>query len=313
MTSGMDPEPQPAATGGTAAPAPAPDPNDLVTVLTGQPRPSRRLADAIRERPVLFLAPIAIGLVLGLLAGLLRSPVYTAETRLAIARVSVSTQSLPGFAAGVQDLAVTYSRLATADDVTREAGRLLNADPDSLEGRVTGSPIPQSPLFRLEATGSSEDEAIATANATSQALRSYVARLNADNPDSERIYAAFLLAARDRVDAQRAVRSAEAAAVRRPGVVTLRRLVSAQSRAAGAALRAESLRDQYKQSIAGSGSASLVQVVNPARAATSDRGDAVQRLALLGLIGGVLVGLLLVLMWPKGEEQAYRPLHARSS
>jgi hypothetical protein len=241
-----------------------------------------------------------------------RSPTYTAESRLAIARVSVSTQALPGFAAGVQDLAVTYSRLATANDVIREAARLLNTTPEELDGRVTGSPIPQSPLFRIEATGASADEAIATANAAGQALGRYVANLNAENPDSERIYAAFLLAARDRVDAERAVRAAEVAADRRRNARNLQRLITAQSRAAGAALRVDSLRDQYKASIAGTGSASLLQVVNPASSATSDRGDAVQRLAVLGLLFGLLIGLMLVVLWPAPAEQGYVPLHARN-
>lgn len=307
----MDPQPHDAEGTGMAPAASSPDPDDLVTVLARQPRGGRRVLEAIKERPALFLAPVAIGLVLGLLAGLLRSPTYTAESRLAIARVSVATQALPGFAAGVQDLAVTYSRLATADDVTKEAARLLSTTPDDLEGRVTGSPIPKSPLFRIEATGASADEAIATANATGQALRTYVSDLNADNPDSERIYGAFLLAARDRVEAERAVRAAEAAASRRPNPRTLQRLVNAQSRAAGAALRADSLRDQYTQSIAGTGSASLLQVVNPASSATSDRGNSIQRLAVLGLLFGLFIGLLLVMLWPSAAEQGYVPLHAR--
>jgi len=306
-------DPQPPAAPGTAVAATPADPNDLVTVLGAQPRGGRRVVEAIRERPALFLAPVAIGLILGLLAGLVRSPTYTAESRLAIARVSVATQALPGFAAGVQDLAVTYSRLATADDVTREAARLLNTQPQDVRGHITGSPIPKSPLFRLEATGSSADEAIATANATGQALRTYVSELNADNPDSERIYGAFLLAARDRVEAQRAVRAAEAAAVRRPNARSLQRLVNAQSRAAGAALRADSLRDQYSASIAGTGSASILQVVNPASSARSDRGDAIQRLAVLGLLFGLLIGLMLVVLWPSAEPQGYTPLHARRS
>lgn len=291
----------------------APDPGDLVSVLNAQPRAGRRVLEAIKDRPALFLAPVAIGLVLGLLAGLLRSPVYTAESRLAIARVSVATQSLPGFAAGVQDLAVTYSRLATADEVTKQAATLLLTTPEDVRGRVTGSPIPKSPLFRIEATGSSADEAIATANATGQALRGYASALNAANPDSERIYGAFLLAARDRVEAERAVRAAEAAATRRPNPRTLQRLVNAQSRAAGASLRADSLREQYTESVAGTGSASILQVVNPASSATSDRGDAIQRLAVLGLLLGLLAGLLAVLLWPSAAEQGYMPLHARRS
>ncbi len=312
MTAGMEPQPPPAEDRPSPAPRPAPAPDDLVAVLGAQPRSTRRVVDAIRERPLLFGVPVAACLVAGLLAGLVRSPVHTAESRLAIARISVSTQALPGFAAGVQDLAATYSRLATADEVTADAAELLRVEADDLEGRVTSSPIPQSPLFRIEATGATADEAIATANATGEALSGYISRLNSENPDSERIYGQFLLASRDLVDARTTLRVAQERARRAPGPEALRRIVSAEAQVAGAALRADSLRDQYRTSIAGTGSGSLIQVVNPARSATSDRGDTLQRFAVTGLLAGLLVGTLLVLMWPAGGEQAYRPKHART-
>jgi uncharacterized protein involved in exopolysaccharide biosynthesis len=312
MTAGMESQPPPAEDRPSPAPRPAAAPDDLVTVLASQPRSTRRVIDAIRDRPLLFAAPVVACLLLGLVAGLVRAPVHTAESRLAIARISVSTQALPGFAAGVQDLAVTYSRLATADEVTAEAAELLRVDPADLEGRVTSSPIPQSPLFRIEATGGTADEAIATANAAGEALSGYVSRLNSQNPDSERIYAEFLLASRDLVDARTRLRVAEERARRSRTPEAARRVVSARAQVAGAALRADSLRDQYRTSIAGTGSGNVIQVVNPARTATSDRADTLRRYAVTGLLLGLVAGTLLVLLWPAGGEQAYRPLHARS-
>src|SRR5689334_12701293 len=74
--------------------------------------------DAVRRYWWLLIALGAIGAAAAyLVAGEERKPVYTAEARLAVGRIDVSTQSIPGFATASQLLADSYSRAIVATNV----------------------------------------------------------------------------------------------------------------------------------------------------------------------------------------------------
>ena len=60
-----------------------------------------------------------------------RKPIYTAEARLAVGRIDVSTQSIPGFATASQLLADSYSR-AIVSTVSGSSSRTsANSAPSS--------------------------------------------------------------------------------------------------------------------------------------------------------------------------------------
>ncbi|MEZ5081525.1 MAG: hypothetical protein R2878_12895 [Thermoleophilia bacterium] len=285
---------------------------DLRDVLAAEPASGSRFRDAVMDHPRRLVVPVVIGLVLGLLVGLIRSPDYTAETRLAVARVDVPTQALPGFATGVESLAVTYSRLVNAEDVIQATASAVSRKPDDLRSSITGSPIPNSPLFRIEASGGSAEDAVKTANAAAESLRGYVASLNTDISDSERIFGMYKLAARDRVTAERRVRARQLLVRQDNSPDNVRALAAARASLAGAQLRETAIKELYQQSLVGIASANIVQVVNAAQSADSDRGRAVRRLALTGLLIGLAIGVLLVLFLPTQEVSTYQPKHART-
>ena len=285
---------------------------DLRDVLAAEPASGSRFRDAVLDHPRRLVVPVVIGLVLGLLVGLIRSPEYTAETRLAVARVDVPTQALPGFATGVESLAVTYSRLVNAEDVIQTTASAVSRKPDDLRSSITGSPIPNSPLFQIEASGGSAEDAVKTANAAAESLRGYVASLNTDISDSERIFGMYKLAARDRVTAERRVRARQLLVRQDNSPDNVRALAAARASLAGAQLRETAIKELYQQSLVGIASANIVQVVNAAQSADSDRGRAVRRLALTGLLIGLAIGVLLVLFLPTQEVSTYQPKHART-
>lgn len=269
------------------------------------PGPRRSLMEAVRLRPWLLALCVVAFTGAGIVAGLARTPVYTAEARSAVSRIDVTTQSLPGFAAGVQSLAVAYSRIIGAQQVTDATAAALGEDPDVVGARLDAAPIPESPLFRVFGTGDSPEQAIATANAASRALRDYVTKLNAQNPDATRLYGRFTAAVAARQKASAALASARASGD--PEAVS-----AAVAALAGANLKVDTLRGLYQQSQQGTANANVIQVITPANTAYSDRRSTLQRLAVTGLVAGVLVGLALCMLLGGRVAGGYVPRHARS-
>ena len=107
-----------------------------------------------------------------------RQPTYSSSSRVNVGRIDVSSQAIPGFVASIQALASTYSRAVNAQAVLQPVATKLHTTPGALGGRVSASPIPNSPLFAVTATGKSPNDAIELANLVTASLASYVSRLN---------------------------------------------------------------------------------------------------------------------------------------
>jgi len=148
-------------------------------------------ASALRH-PLLVILPI---LVLGAAAAVLASQLsttYTAASRLQVGRLQVSAPgAVGGFASASQALAAGYSRAITADGVVDPVARRLDRPAADVRNRLFASPIPDSPLFRVEATGQSSRDAVALANAGASALVDYIAKVNRSNPDARRLYGQY--------------------------------------------------------------------------------------------------------------------------
>ena len=125
----------------------------------------------------------ALFMVLALLAGLavaaVRTPTHTAETRLIVGK-TVNLNNLaatPGLSVAGTELAVTYSRLLATPSVIADAEK--RAGSAGAGGSVAASPVPQSPIIRVEGTGPSAAIAVAQANAGANALIKAVGDVNA--------------------------------------------------------------------------------------------------------------------------------------
>lgn len=191
----------------------------------------------------------------------------TAESRLVVGDQSVRAQSVPGYALATQQLAATYSRLigsAAANDA------------------ITASPIPDSAIIRVRATGDDEASAIAAADQAAATLIETANRARGQEED-DAIAAAYLQA-----QAQlRAAQSTATAAATGPAAAA----GEAADQAALAQVRvdaaAESVRDNLRASLSNSAG---VTVVSPAVVTE----NALPRAVLLGAFaGGAGMALLL--------------------
>lgn len=271
----------------------------------------RSFAEAVRSRPLLFAGPAVAVVVAAIVAGLLRTPVYTASTRMSVARIDTTSSTEAGFQDGIANVANAYARLVSARGVVAEVADTLGVPEGDVQGRVTAAAVPDSPMFDITATAGNADDARVTANAAANALRTYVARITATNPDADRLFQDYQVASRQLASARAALASARVrAAARRARPQDAERVIRAQARVDAAQLRAQSVGDLYRQSLSGAASANVIQILNPAEAAASDRTRTLVRYTGVGLIAGCLLGLALTMMAAAPRPRSYRPTHA---
>lgn len=221
--------------------------------------------------------------------GLTRSPQYTAEARLNVGRIDVPAYTLQGVIIGNQSLAQSYSRAISAPYVLNAAARAARLSGGAARSRLTATPVAQSTVIRIQATGLSKRAAVALANGASQGLMTYVVKLN-KNAQANTVLSDFRQAQREVVDAQKRVaalssKGSKSAALQR-----------ARLNLQTAELKARTLGQQYQFQAGNEAPPNLVQLLAPATSASSDFRSRLEELVLIGLVAGLLAGLALALM-----------------
>jgi len=257
------------------------------------------LAAARRYWPVVALVALLFTAA-GVYAADRRPPVYTAEARLAVGRVDISAPgALSSFALATQALASQYSRSIDAEGVTGRVAPRLHLTPLQVSQRISASPIPQSPIMRVFARGADAPHAVALANASSDALVAYTTALNRSNPDSPRLLQRFRSASTDVLKARSRLDAARRRHANGPTDATRASVLSARVDLSVAQLRAETARVAYDTSTRSQAATSLVQVLQRASAATSDRRRFMQFFGFAGLLAGLAVGVALATLLAK--------------
>jgi capsular polysaccharide biosynthesis protein len=261
-------------------------------VRASQPPPSA--LQAVRAHPLLVMLAVAVCVGAGIAAGVARTPIWTAETRLSLGSIDVATQSLPGYVEATRSLAAAYSRAAQSTPVVRAAAATARLAPAQAAHRLSASPVADTSVLRVVGTGPDERSAAAVANAGSDALVRYIRRSTSVNA-SDAILRDYRRA-QDRVqqlttrrDRQRRQYLAQPSRARRAG------LQDVTAALATAQLQADTLGDRFKSNQQDRPSADFVQVLSDATTAASDRTSALQLRAFTGLVAGLLLGLALAL------------------
>jgi hypothetical protein len=249
--------------------------------------------DAMRASPLLVLFPILLLVGAGVAVGLTRDPNYTAQARLGVVHVDVS--ALSGSSNAAETLADTYSRAIDADEVVRPITERFHISTKDARARLSGAPIPESPVFRVVARATSQRRAIDLANAASESLLEYVQNLNRSDRDVAQLYrrlSAAELAYNERLAAKER-RERDFAAAREPSRNVQLALVRARAATSAASDRVTALRTAYSESVGSGVSTELVEVLVTASDATSDRWTRLQLLAFGGLATGLALGVAL--------------------
>jgi hypothetical protein len=265
----------------------------------------------IVQRPEPYVAPgrsalnhwrlVTLVALLGMLAGgalgFLKPPTYTAESRLVVGKTAQLSNlaSVPGLDAAGQSLASSYSRLVSTDAVLSGAAKRLGG---SIDGSLSASPIPLSPVIRVFATASSAQQAVAIANAGSRALVDAVNTLNQQQSTSaDALLTQYEDADRDLLVAQDNLKDLEAQLqLAGPGGLAAdniqKEINVAQTQVDGLQVKLNALSSAYSGVYNPTAiNTQVVQRVGNAEATGSNRRRTIELGVLVGLVGGVLIGL----------------------
>jgi hypothetical protein len=263
----------------------------------GQPSdatpPPAGVWDAMRRHRWLVILPTVLLVTIAVGLGFVRSPRYTAETRLIVGRLNIGNPGLAGFVTATQALASAYSRAITATGVVDPVARRLHMTPSAVSSQITSTPIQNSPVFRVIATAKSQALAIALANDASEALTSYISTLGLNNPDSTRLLGEYGQVSHAFNQANARFQDAENRYRHSSTKANAAQLSSATTARASAQLQLQTIASSYQASAAGQGSTSLVETMNTATSTTSDRGSVIQMLAFVAAVVGLALGAAL--------------------
>jgi uncharacterized protein involved in exopolysaccharide biosynthesis len=252
--------------------------------------PGTGLWDAICRHPLLILMPVLLLTAAGIAIGMVRHPIYTAESQLVVGKVNPNSPALGGFVQTTTALATAFSRSIDADGVITPVAAKMHADPLTVAARLAATPIPQSPVVRVIATGSTAATAVQSANLAGPQLVRYVTALNARNPDGPRLLGQYRTASVRVARAQAHVDKLNRLAAGHPSPELQSRIDSAQADRGAAALVAQSAGTAYQLSQQGQASTDLMSVLALASSAQSDRTRIAELTGFAGLIVGIFLG-----------------------
>jgi uncharacterized protein involved in exopolysaccharide biosynthesis len=242
--------------------------------------------EAIAMHKLLVFALAVLGVLIGAGLGYVREPVYTASATLQVGEVNPNSPGFGNYTQSATSLATGFSRAITAEPVLAQVHGKLGLAPRVAAGRLSAEPIPLSPVFRVIATGGSEAGARNLANVTAAAVVKYVSKSNSATPQSKSLLAAYRRAA---LDARRS--GAEQKAVEADGSASRRKLLNAEAASSTAQLRLEAIDRSYIAAVTSQApKQGLLTVLAGASTAQSDHLSKLELYALLGLLGGLLVG-----------------------
>jgi|GEM_PF-1811599 len=267
---------------------------------------SSPVAGAIARHKLLVCGCALLLALLGAAAGFARKGTYTAASTLQVGKVNPNSPGFYGFVQSASDLATAFSRAVTAGPVLQTVHHKLGLSAEQAVGSLAAEPIPNSPAFRVIATGPSAPAAIALANVASDALMSYEAHTNTYSPESARLLGAYQAASLDLVHSERAVDAAAGEyAKHHDDAVALTKLENAQAARAADTLRAQALAGGYQQSAQSATTRDLISPLSGAVSAVSDRKSKIEFLAFMGLLGGMVIGCGLAVL-VDGRKRAWR-------
>jgi hypothetical protein len=262
----------------------------------GHSRPGPQVVEAIDDRyphPTVFeamrefwwviLFTVLLGIGCGASYGLLRDPTYTAEARMTVGRIDVSTQAISGYVQAALTLADSYSRAIHANPVVEQVAERSDLPQRTVIDEVSAAPVPQSTVVRVFGTANDGSRAVTLANIASKSLIRYVHTLNRFNPDSRHLLRRFHRASE---------RYSEALADRASAGPNAR----TQSKVDSTRLQMQTAGDLYRSSQQGQASPNTLQVLAFATDAKNDFNSTLQRAIFAGLVAGFLIGAGLALI-----------------
>ncbi len=239
-------------------------------------------------RLTVLLAVIGAGA--GVAAGLVGKPTYTSTSEYLVGSPSVDAQAVPGYVVATQSLAASYSRAAGTALLFDPIARQLNLTPTIVGSRLAVLPVPESNVINVIATAPSPGAARDLAAVAGTQLVRLVSETQMVKNRAPLFLRQFEQAERAVLDAETRLRNLK---LRLGATTPATTYVSVETAIAVAQLQAQTLSNEYVQAQEASFPAAGLELLSPASAANSNRHSTIERAALAGLVGGLVLGAIL--------------------
>ncbi len=266
------------------------DETDQLIQRVFEPPSSFTLSAIARHKLLVVVLAIAVGLA-GAAFGYTRQRTYTASATLQIGQVNPNSPGFYGYVQSAAALATAFSRAVEAGPVLATVQHKLKLAPTVAVAKLSAEPLPQSPAFRVIATGRTEAAAIRLANVAAAALIEYESKSNSANPQASSLLHEY---GKETVGLQRAAtRFAELSHAKAPAET----LAHAQAARNAAEVRLKATGLAYTQTVASqSPRAGLVSLLAAAIDASGDRKSKIELYSLIGLLVGLVLGCVAAVM-----------------
>jgi hypothetical protein len=275
-------------------------PNDRGHLIQGVFEPPSGFVLAAIGRNKLVVCVLAVVLaVIGTGLGLSRQSTYTASATLQVGQVNPNSPGFYSYVTSAGALATAFSRAIGAEPVLAAVQQKLKLGPSEAVARLSAEPLPQSPAFRVIATGPTESGAVQLANVAANAVISYESQSNSANPEAESLLHEYRVASLDLQHAAANLAHLEHLSRRRstPETVSASVVAPAKAERDAAAAKLTAIGDAYTAAVTSQAPRSgLVSLVAGATSASNDRHSKVEILGFIGLLAGTVIGSILAVL-----------------
>jgi capsular polysaccharide biosynthesis protein len=283
-------------------------PPQVIAPLPSQPAEQSGVLPTLRRRwkVVAIVAIACLAVVVPFAA--LDASTYTAKSRLVVGASGVPTRGAPDFLEAAEVLASTYSRAVTSEFVLAGVSRDTGLPKREIRARLSASPVPESPVFFIEATGPTKAAATYVASRATNHLLEWIRGLSQADRAGEALVDEISAAATAASRAEE--RESELRAAFETSATDANRRARERARAQqlAAEARLEGLRSVYAETRLARTLGHSVTILNPPTQAASDRGSKLQKMILAGLLGGLLAGCGVALLFDRlGRKAKVQP------
>lgn len=249
---------------------------------------------AIARHKGIVCAIIALFTLLGAAYGLSRHRTYTTSATLQVGQVNPNSPGFYGYVQSAASLATAFSRAIDAEPVLQTVEHNLKLTPTQATARLSASPIPASPAFRVIATGPTEHDAIDLANTAASAVIAYESHSNSTNPDA----ASLLHQYQEAALALRRIAASSAHLGGRRASASIDALAAAEAAKKAAAVKLGAIGVAYTQAVTSEApSSGLLGLVAGATTVSSDHRSKVELYCFIGFLVGIIAGCLAAIFW----------------
>lgn len=252
-----------------------------------------------RNKLTICLAAVVLAAI-GLGYGLSRHRTFTSSATLQVGQVNPNSPGFYSYVASAGALATAFSRSVSSEPVLATVQQKLGLTPALANERLSAAPVPQSPVFRVIATGPTASATITLANVAANAVIAYESQANSANPQAASLlkeYGAASLAL-ERAKAKLAEFESSIRSSAKRGVSVHSSVFAGDKAAVDTALaRLKAIDSAYTAAVTSQAPRTgLVSLLAGATSASNDRKSKVEMYGFIGLLAGIVVGCLLAVL-----------------